>query len=66
MAPDQNLQSNLRVLNCSGTTAQVMAAKHEVDALLSAALPDQVSVVTYTNQSIMSAPKGELSRGQVD
>lgn len=65
MAPDQNLQSNLRVLNCSGTTAQVMA-KHEVDALLSAALPDQVSVVTYTNQSIMSAPKGELSRGQVD
>lgn len=62
MAPDQDLQSNLRQLNCSGTTSQVMEAKHEVDALIATVLPDQVSVVTYTNQAIGGQASGGLTR----
>jgi hypothetical protein len=39
-----------------------MAAKHEVDALITTVLPDQVSLVTYTNQAIAKDVKGEVTR----
>jgi hypothetical protein len=62
MAAEQNYQSNQRVLNCSGTPTQIMAAKHEIDFLIAAVLPAEVSLITYTDKSLAdeSVPKGSF------
>jgi len=56
MAAEQNYQSNQRVLNCSGTPTQIMAAKHEIDFLISTVIPGEVSLITYTDKSLAQEP----------
>jgi hypothetical protein len=52
MATEQNYQSNQRLLLCIGTPTQIMAAKHEVDFLISKVIPGEVSLITYTDKSL--------------
>lgn len=58
-APTQSAESSRRTLLCSGTTGQVIKAKHEIDLLLARHFPGEVSTLSYSSRSIRRGEESE-------
>ena len=55
MSKAQDYDSDRRNINCVGRMASIMAAKHDIDLIVSDSANGETSLITYQNDTVTSS-----------